>query len=124
MSNAVQEVREVSGRAVPRATRFPLHMPVQFRTPGDSEWRHGFIENISRSGVLFQVDIAVDASTALEMRMALPVGLAGHVGASVYCLAQVVRVLGPAGQRVRPALAVTINEYRLMPPPKPTEREF
>ena len=99
-------------------------MPVQFRRPGDTDWRHGLIENISRSGVLFQTDVPVDASTPLEMRMALPVGLAGHVGASVYCQAQVVRVLDPAGQRVRPLLAVTINEYRLMPPPKPAEREF
>lgn len=124
MSNAAQAVQGVSARAVPRATRFPLHMPVQFRTSGDKEWHHGLIENISRSGVLFQTDVPVDASAPLEMRMALPVGLAGHVGASVHCRAQVVRVLDPAGQRVRPVLAVTINEYRLMPPPKPAEREF
>ncbi len=99
-------------------------MPVQFRASGDKEWRHGLIENISRSGVLFQTDVPVGANTPLEMRMALPVVLAGHVGASVHCQAQVVRVLDPGGQRVRPVLAVTINEYRLMPPPKPAEREF
>ena len=99
-------------------------MPVQFRLPGEKDWRHGLIENISRSGVLFQTDISVGASTPLEMRMALPVGLAGHVGASVYCQAQVVRVLDPASQRARPVVAVTINEYRLIPPPKPAEREF
>ena len=98
-------------------------MPVQFRLPGDAEWRHGLIENISRSGVLFQTDLTVGANTPLEMRMALPVSLAGHVGASVYCQAQVVRVLDPIGQRPRPVLAVTINEYRLLPPPKPAERE-
>lgn len=99
-------------------------MPVQFRVPGDMEWHHGFIENISRSGVLFETDLSVDASTPLEMRMALPVGIVGHVGASVHCRAHVVRVLDPGGKRVRPVLAVTINEYRLMPPPKPAEREF
>ena len=99
-------------------------MPVQFRASSDKEWRHGLIENISRSGVLFQTDRPVDASTPVEMRMALPVGLAGYVGASVYCQAQVVRVLEPAGQRVRPVLAVTINEYRLLPAPRPPEKEY
>ncbi|HXE74858.1 MAG TPA: PilZ domain-containing protein [Candidatus Xenobia bacterium] len=123
MTNTV-EATPIAARAVPRATRFPLHMPVQFRLPGDKDWRHGMIENISRSGVLFQSDVSVDARTPLEMRMALPVGLAGHVGASVYCQAQVVRILEPAGSRVRPVVAVTINEYRLIPPPKPAEREF
>jgi len=120
----VSAQRAVVSRGVPRATRFRLHMPVQFQIPGDSEWRQGFIENISRSGVLFQTDLPVGVSTPLEMRMALPVGMVGHVGASVHCRAHVVRVLGPGVKGVRPVLAVTINEYRLMPPPKPAEREF
>ncbi len=41
-----------------RATRFDLHLPLKYRLVGESGWREGTTENISRSGMLFQAEEA------------------------------------------------------------------
>ena len=37
-----------------RATRFDLHLPLKYRLVGESGWREGTTENISRSGCFFR----------------------------------------------------------------------
>jgi hypothetical protein len=74
-----------------RAARFIMETPVRYRIVGDIDWRQGQTENISRSGVLFRVERALVPSASIEMRLALPVTLAGEAAASIVCLGRVVR---------------------------------
>ena len=39
-----------------RAPRFITQLPLTFRLSDGGGWRHGFSENISRSGILFRTD--------------------------------------------------------------------
>ena len=92
-----------------RAQRFPVHLPIRYRSAGEGPWREGTIENISRTGVLFEGDGSLDVDTPLEMTFALPV--AGAPGIS--CRGRIVRIVrGPHVAAV--ALAATISAYRFV----------
>ena len=92
-----------------RAARFMMRTPVRYRLVGDSEWHEGQTENISRSGVLFRVERASEPSAPIEMRLVLPVTLAGEAAASIVCLGRIVRT----GKTLRAfTLAAKIVEYR------------
>jgi hypothetical protein len=77
---------------------------------GESRWRTGLTENISRSGLLFRPDgpLAIDAP--LEMRFVLP---AGPTPPGVVCRGRVVRTVPTADRAECPTCAVTIAGYRL-----------
>jgi len=94
-----------------RAPRFPIEMFLRYRPSGEIGWREGTTVNISRSGVLFQVDQLLEVGTPIEMSFALPVEIGGEAGAEVSCRAQVVRTVMPPSTDTPPAIAATILEY-------------
>ena len=96
-----------------RARRFPIHIPVRYRLPRSPHWFESYTENVSRSGVLFRTDRVFEPTTALDLRLELPVVENGErVRAEVVCKGEVVRTDlsdGPAG--IASGVAVAIHRY-------------
>jgi hypothetical protein len=97
---------------IPRATRFRLSLPLQYRRAAEPTWRAGEIQNISHSGVFFHADETVALDTLVELTFKLSAPLVRDEAAHVVCQGQVVRT-GPAdGPGDRTGLAVAISGYR------------
>ncbi len=94
-----------------RATRFDLHLPMKYRLVGESGWREGKTENISRSGMLFQAEEPIAPNAQLEINLVLPAEIAGLAAAEVVCRGEVVRTARSEGDTVSPTLAAKILQY-------------
>lgn len=94
-----------------RATRFDLHLPLKYRLVGESGWREGTTENISRSGMLFQAEEPIAPSAQLEINLVLPAEIAGLAAAEVVCRGEVVRTVKSEAGTVSPTLAAKILQY-------------
>ena len=94
-----------------RAQRFQLHLPLRYRRLGETAWHEGKTENISRSGMLFQAEEALQPSSMLEINLVLPQEIAGLSETEVVCRGEVVRTVQPNGGTVSPALAARILQY-------------
>jgi len=77
------------------------------------QWREGYTENISRSGVLFRTSQPMPLLTPVEMLLALPSEVGGGDDATVICRGRVVRTEPANRLDPRPAVAATIAGYRL-----------
>ena len=95
-----------------RASRFPVELPLRYRLFGDLGWTDGKTVNISRSGVLFEVDEPMSADTPIELAFDLPIEMGGGPGAEVTCRGQIVRTILPPSTDAPPSVAVSITEYR------------
>src|SRR5258708_14304260 len=84
-----------------RATRFDLHLPLKYRQVGESGWREGTTENISRSGMLFQAEEPIAPNAQLEINLVLPAEIAGPSSGGIMCQVGVVR-------RVKSGLSPTV----------------
>jgi PAS domain S-box-containing protein len=102
-----------------RAQRFQLHLPLRYRRLGESNWHDGKTENISRSGMLFQADEALQPHSQLEINLVLPAEIAGLSATEVVCRGEVVRTVEPAGNALSPALAARILQYHFQHGPLP-----
>jgi PAS domain S-box-containing protein len=94
-----------------RATRFDLRLPLKYRRVGESGWREGTTENISRSGMLFQAEESMAPNAQLEINLVLPAEIAGLAAAEVVCRGEVVRIIDPESGNVSPTLAAKILQY-------------
>ncbi len=94
-----------------RATRFDLHLPLKYRQVGETGWREGTTENISRSGMLFQAEEAIAPNAQLEINLVLPAEIAGLAAAEVVCRGEVVRTVNRESGTVSPTLAAKILQY-------------
>jgi PAS domain S-box-containing protein len=94
-----------------RATRFDLHLPLKYRLVGESGWREGTTENISRSGMLFRAEESVAPNAQLEINLVLPAEIAGLAAAEVVCRGEVVRTVETEAGTVSPTLAAKILQY-------------
>ena len=94
-----------------RATRFDLHLPMKYRLVGESGWREGTTENISRSGMLFQAEEAIAPNAQLEINLVLPAEIAGLAAAEVVCRGEIVRTAKSESGTVSPTLAAKILQY-------------
>jgi hypothetical protein len=101
------------GNKVPpfRARRFNLQLPLRYRPLGEKSWRPGTTENISRSGLLFQAQEALDPTAQLEISLVLPAEIAGLASTEVICRGEIVRSVQSRGSNVNPALAAKILQY-------------
>ena len=95
-----------------RAQRFNLQVPLKYRLLGESVWRNGTTENISRSGMLFRVEETIQPNAQLEINLVLPAEIAGLSTAEVICHGEVVRTLELEQHIVGPALAARILRYQ------------
>jgi hypothetical protein len=84
---------------------------MRYRAAGESAWRAGYTENISRSGVLFRTSDAVPPRTPIEILLALPVEVGGS-NDTVLCRGRVVRMEPPAAGEPQPAVAASITAHR------------
>ena len=89
-------------------------MPLQYRRAGEIWWLDGQVENISRSGVLFEAPLLMDVNTVVDLSFDLPVEIGGEAGAVVVCRGEVVRQLPPDSADAPAALATKILEYRFL----------
>ena len=94
-----------------RATRFDLHLPLKYRLVGESGWREGKTENISRSGMLFQAEEPIAPNAQLEINLVLPAEIAGLAAAEVVCRGEVVRTVNRESGTVSATLAAKILQY-------------
>ncbi len=94
-----------------RATRFDLHLPLKYRLVGESGWREGTTENISRSGMLFQAEEPIAPNAQLEINLVLPAEIAGLAAAEVVCRGEIVRAVQTEAGTVSPTLAAKILQY-------------
>jgi PAS domain S-box-containing protein len=114
-----------AGQRIPpfRARRFNLRLPLQYRPVGEEEWRPGATENISRSGVLFDAQEALEPNAQLEINLVLPPEIAGLAATEVVCRGEVVRAGAPSqaalGVKVwKAALAAKILQYNFSQGPR------
>jgi len=94
-----------------RARRFKMQLPLRYRPLGESNWRPGTTENISRSGMLFRAQEMLQPAAQVEISLVLPAEIAGLAATEVICRGEVVRSLGAEGLQVNPALAAKILQY-------------
>src|SRR5262249_19723373 len=92
-----------------RARRFNLHLPLRYRPLGETNWRPGTTENISRSGMLFRAQEVMQPAAQLEINLVLPPEIAGLAPTEVVCRGEVVRSI--ESEEVSPALAAKILQY-------------
>ena len=97
---------------VPRAPRFTLQLPVHYRLPGETQWRYGTTENISRSGVLIRTDQPLEPNAHLEFSVELPTGIFGMAATEILCRGEIVRQVDAEGDDTSPALAARILDYQ------------
>lgn len=99
----------------PRERRLHFETSVLYRQKEKEavEWLHGHSENISRSGLLFQVAEELPKGTALELILEMPAEITGTAGAKVICQATVSRIARHGTER--PRLAVKIDDYQFLP---------
>lgn len=105
------KVREKVSSAF-RAQRFNLHLPLKYRIVGESVWRNGTTENISRSGMLFRAEELIQPNAKLEINLVLPAEIAGVTTAEVICHGEVVRTVELEQPILGPALAARILRYQ------------
>jgi PAS domain S-box-containing protein len=96
---------------VPRAPRFTLQLPVHYRLHGETLWRHGTTENISRSGLLFRTEQLLQPHARLEISLELPTDVFGITAAEIVCRGEIVRQVNPPEEGMR-ALAARILDYQ------------
>jgi hypothetical protein len=104
------------GAAAPRAPRYPIDLPIQYRLADAPEWHEGRTENISRTGVLIRTAAPLPPRTSIDLLLALPAEVGGR-GVPVICRGRVVRT-EPAdahGQR-QPTMAATLVAVRPVQP--------
>jgi hypothetical protein len=97
---------------IPRATRFPLNLPVRYRVAGDDVWSYGMTVNISHTGVLMRSDRLLQPQAAIEMEVVLPGD--AQSSARVVSRGSVSRTVANADLDGDRALAITIHEYDLL----------
>ena len=97
-----------------RAQRFPIHLPIRFRTTHSPSWFVASTENVSCSGVLFRTECVFEPSTPLDLRLELP-PIDGETGVhgEIVCKGEVVRMEPDGHFGVSPGVAVAIRNYRL-----------
>jgi hypothetical protein len=98
---------------VPRAPRFRIRLEVHWWLASDLERGIGVTENVSRSGVLFRAERALDLNIPIKMILVLPGTVAGEPPGRLRCHGHTVRVVWPPVPSMRPVVAATVGDYRL-----------
>ena len=111
MPTMKQYAMEAEAGLPQRAPRFTLQLPVHYRLAGESLWRHGTTENISRSGVLFRADQPLEPNAHLEFSVELPTDVFGMAATEILCRGEVVRQVDPPEEGMSRALAARIVDY-------------
>jgi hypothetical protein len=106
-------------RYLPRAERYKLPIAILYRSAGETEWRPGLTENISRTGVLFRAERRLEPDTALEMMLDIPAIVSTYQSGSALRRGRVVRTLPASPREKRPAVAAAFVDFQSAPPIDP-----
>jgi hypothetical protein len=90
--------------------RFPIHIRLLFRPKGQHEWRTGWTENMSRSGVLFRTNTAAEAQAEIEMRLVVEFEASMQAPPEIVCQGRIVR--SEAGESEPARVAAQFTDYR------------
>ncbi len=104
-----EQVRGPTTSRRDRAPRFSARGPLSYRPQGALDWCESTIQNISRSGVLFQVQFPLRLDTVVEMMFAMPAEITGKSETTMICRARIVR---RASSGFSLLVAVTIRNRR------------
>jgi len=109
-------LREFHDSSAPaaRAPRFPIDLPIRYRSADAPEWHEGRTENISRSGVLFRTGALLPPRTSIDILLALPAEVGGRE-VPVICRGRVVRAEA-AGVHTHATIAATFVAVRFAEP--------
>jgi hypothetical protein len=92
-----------------------MRLEIRYRTrqDRDADWQVGHTENLSRTGVLFRTDTPLEQDTPLDLIIVLPSGVPGGPPSRFRCHGEIVRRLGSTRSGQAPAIAATVDGYRL-----------
>jgi hypothetical protein len=99
----------------PRERRLRHHVPLRYRLQGSTPWLEGTMENVSRSGVLFSSNAALDRGTVIELVFEMPEEIAGQRGCRALCRGLVTRSIGFDGDAA--TIAASISDCHLLNTP-------
>lgn len=117
----ILEIRAEDWR--PRAVRYRLRTPVRYKWADRGEWHLGTTANVSRSGVLFELDTTdprviqeqpARPGTSIDLRIELPPNGGGDVPQQLCGEARFVRASAVPGRWFLQASAVTVEAWRLV----------
>ncbi len=94
----------------PRAQRFPIQVPLEYRMDGETAWSKGATINISRSGVLFYSPRILQPDAMIEMRIVLP------PLSTIVCSGSIVRAESTAFPRAGSLIVASIANYHMTRP--------
>jgi len=75
----------------PRSPRLQVRRPVFYRELGQSQYRVAMVENISKTGILFQCQPNLPEGKTVEMILDMPEEISGQPNKHVICRGEVVR---------------------------------
>lgn len=101
---------------MPRATRFPVILPLRYRTQGEIEWSYGMTIDISSSGVLFRADHVLDLQAPVEIEVIFPGDIDGS--ARVVSRGTVKRTVITADPAHEEFMAASFEDYDFVRVPR------
>ena len=98
---------------IPRSPRLQVRRPIFYRELGQSQYGVAMVENISKSGILFECQPTLPEGKTVEMILEMPEEISGQPNKHVICRGEVVRTaLSGAGTLM---VGVAISGYRFLP---------
>jgi hypothetical protein len=107
--------QQTSSSHSPRARRFLVRLPLQYRQTGTKEWLAGETENLSCSGVLFRCSGQLGAGAPVELTLPLPPEMSGGTDIQMHCSGRVARTTGAPNPGDSTGIAVAFEDLRLLP---------
>jgi hypothetical protein len=104
---------------LPRAERHAIPVAILYRSVGETDWRPGLTENISRSGVFFRADRRLEPETTLELLLDIPPAVLSVSAGNVLRRGRVVRAEPPSPRANRPGVAAAFVDLLGTPPIDP-----
>jgi len=89
-------------------------MRVHYRESGTMGWFEGRTDNVSKSGLLFCPEHVLEPETTIEGRLVLPAVIAEETPAEVVFQGVVVRTVPGTSEKAPAAVAVALQEDRIV----------
>jgi len=99
---------------IPRAPRYQIEISLRYRPIGETIWRDGQSENVSRTGVLFRPERGLSLRTHVELLLEMPAELAAAAGVHVR-RGRIVRSTGPSIRDDTPTFAAAAFDFDYFP---------
>ena len=98
---------------IPPSPRLQVRRPIFYRELGHSQYCLAMVENISKSGILFECQPRLPEGTTVEMILEMPEEISGQPNRQVICRGEVVRTASSAAGTFM--VGVLISGYSFLP---------